>query len=185
MNQLGTDLHRGVRPDGSDSAASAIGRWVTASRLRLPLGQVGAELRVVLVLRDVEVDASAREGNGFERFAERSAGDQSGGGAGALAGVEGEGGDVDQADDLAGVGGHVRDDGAAVRVADEHDRPVDGADELGQAGGVAGDRAQRVGVGDDSMAVGDQLLGDVVPARRLGERAVDEDDGALHDRALP
>ena len=43
----------------------------------------------------------------------------------ALAGLGREAGDVDEADDLAGVGGDVGDHRAAVGVPDEHDRPVD------------------------------------------------------------
>ena len=135
---------------------------------------------MVLVLLDVEVDAAAGERDGLERLAERPARHGAGRVGGALAGLQREGRDVDQADDLAGVRRHVGDDGPAVGVADEHDRPVDRADQLGQPGRVAGDRAQRVGVGDDVMALVDEPVGDVVPARGLGEGAVDQDDGGGH-----
>jgi len=45
----------------------------------------------------------------------------------------------------------------------EDDRAIEGADEVGDRGGV---------------------LGDAVPARRLGERAVDEDDRGVHQAVL-
>lgn len=50
--------------------------------------------------------------------------------------VGGEGGDVDQTDDVAGLRHGVRDDHPAVGVADREDRPVDLIDEAGHVGGM-------------------------------------------------
>src|SRR5207248_351883 len=61
-----------------------------------------------------------------------------------LAFVWGEGGDVDQADHVAGVGRGVGDDGTAVGVTDGEHRPGDLPDGAGDVGGVGGDAAQRV-----------------------------------------
>jgi len=62
---------------------------------------------------------------------------------------------------------------------------VDSSDEFGETGSIMRDRAKGVCVRDDSMPVRDQLTGNRVPTRGLGERAMNEDDGALHDRAFP
>jgi hypothetical protein len=48
-----------------------------------------------------------------------------------------------------------------------------------QGGGVGGRAAQRVGGGDDRVAVGAQVSDDAVPAGAVGERAVLQDDGRL------
>ena len=77
---------------------------------------------VVLGLVDVEVGA-ARERHPFERVAEGRSGGERRRVAGALAGFEGEPGDVDQRDDVAGAGIDGGHDRAAVGVADEHDGP--------------------------------------------------------------
>ena len=67
------------------------------------------------------------------------------GGADALALVERVGGDVDEGLDVGVAGRGVGDDGAAVGVADEHDRAGDRREERAQVVGVRGDAAQRVG----------------------------------------
>ena len=55
------------------------------------------------------------------------------------------------------------------------------ADEVGDRLGVGGEAAQRVGGGDDVVTGVFQLADDAVPARGLGEGAVDEDDRGGHD----
>jgi hypothetical protein len=67
-------------------------------------------------------------------------------------------------------------------VADEDDRALDRAHEVADRGGVGGDAAQRVGGGDHAVARVEQRLDDPVPARGLGERAVDEHNRWLHVR---
>jgi|SoiMethySBSTD1v2_1073268.scaffolds.fasta_scaffold116452_3 hypothetical protein len=67
---------------------------------------------------------------------------------------------------------------AAVGVGDEHDRPVDGADEVAHGSRAARDAAQRIGGGDHTVAVGHERIDHPLPARRLGECAVDENDRA-------
>jgi hypothetical protein len=73
------------------------------------------------------------------------------------------------------------DHGSAVGVRDEHDRPVDRADQVADGGGVGGETPQRVGGGDDAVTRAQQRVDDTVPAGRLGERAVDENDGGWHE----
>jgi hypothetical protein len=94
-----------------------------------------------------------------------------------LAHLRGEGGDVDQPDDVIGVGGGVGDHGAAVGVADGNDRAGDLRNRAGDIRRVVGDTAQRVGGGDDRDAGGEEALDDAVPTGGVGEGAVDEDDG--------
>ena len=55
--------------------------------------------------------------------------------------VGGEGGDVDQADDVVGVGGGVGDHRTAVGVADGKDRARNLLEQAGDVGGVDGDAA--------------------------------------------
>ena len=97
-----------------------------------------------------------------------------------LARLGGESVGIDEPDDLAGVGGDVRDHHAAVGVRGEHDGPIDRADDVGDGRGVSGEAAQRVGCGDHRMSGVAQRIDDAVPARRVGERAVDENDGVGH-----
>jgi len=103
---------------------------------------------------------------------------------GALAGLRRKAGDVDEPGDLAGVGVDVRDHGAAVGVPDEHDRPVHGADQVADRGGVGGEAPQRVGGGDHRVARPQQRVDHAIPARRLGERAMDKNDRGSHEEIL-
>jgi hypothetical protein len=97
-----------------------------------------------------------------------------------LAGLRGEAVGVDEPDDLAGVRIDVRDHHAAVRMSGEDDGALDAADQVADGGGVGGDAAQRVGGGDHGVARVQERVDDAVPARRLGEGAVDENDRGLH-----
>jgi hypothetical protein len=81
-----------------------------------------------------------------------------------LAFVGGEGGDVDQADDVAGVGCGVGDDRTAVGVTDGEHRSGDLPDGAGNVGSVGADAAQRVGDGLNRDPGGLQLIDHVVPA---------------------
>jgi hypothetical protein len=93
-----------------------------------------------------------------------------------LAGIEGEGGDVDKADHVRRLrpeGGH---DLAAVRVAHDDRRTILAAEHLAQARDVIGERSQGELGGGDRVVGGLQALHHVAPARALGPRAVDEDD---------
>ena len=90
--------------------------------------------------------------------------------------VGSEGRDEDERRDVRVVRGDVADDGAAVGVPDEDDRPVDALHDARDLtrhrprASAAGSRARRRG----SRAR--ELLGDEAPARRLLPRAVDEHD---------
>jgi hypothetical protein len=94
--------------------------------------------------------------------------------------VGGEGGDEDQADHIGGAGGGVGDDRAAIGVPGQQHRAVDLAEQAGGVGGIGGHAAQRVGRGDDGVALLLQPLDDAVPAGRIGERAVHQHDRRLH-----
>jgi hypothetical protein len=61
-------------------------------------------------------------------------------------------------------------------VRDEHHRPIDRADQVADGGGVRGEPSQRVGGGDHTVTRVLQALDHVIPARRLGEGTVDEND---------
>ena len=95
----------------------------------------------------------------------------------ALALVRGERGDEDEPADVAETGCRVGDHRAAVGMADGEDRPGDLPHEAGDVGGVVGDAAQRIRRRGhlDTRAL--EALDDAVPARRVGEGAVDEHDG--------
>ena len=56
----------------------------------------------------------------------------------ALSGIRCKAVHVDESGDLAGVCRHVRDDGSAIGVGDEHDGPVNGADDIADTGRVGG-----------------------------------------------
>ena len=84
--------------------------------------------------------------------------------------------EVDQRADLVVADGGGRDHVAAVGVADEHDRTVEGPQELGQVCGVAGEVAKRVAEPDRGVAAVVQGADLGVEARRVGPSAVDQDD---------
>ncbi|GAB3959738.1 hypothetical protein GCM10027614_79900 [Micromonospora vulcania] len=63
-------------------------------------------------------------------------------------------------------------------MADEDDRPADPAYHVPQVRGIARDAPQRVG-GGHRVVRGAQPFDDTVPTRRLGERAVHENNGGL------
>src|SRR4051812_36986677 len=88
-------------------------------------------------------------------------------------------GDVDEGSDVGHGGRGVGDDGAAVRMADEHLGTVDGGQVAPDVGGVTGQTLQRIGDGPDGVAVVSQPLDDRGPARGVRPRSVDEDDGRL------
>ena len=98
--------------------------------------------------------------------------------------LRGEGVGVDEPDDVAGVRRNVGDHRASVGVCGEHDGPVDRADDVADGGGVRGNSAQRVGRGDHRVSGVEQHIDDGVPARGLGEGAVDENDGGGHGRSF-
>jgi hypothetical protein len=62
-------------------------------------------------------------------------------------------------------------------VTDEDDRAVDLVDEARDVRGVVGEAAQRVRGCEDGQVASLQLLHDGCPVRRVGEGAMDEDDG--------
>jgi hypothetical protein len=105
-------------------------------------------------------------------------------GEGALAGVRREAVDVDESGDLARIGRDVRDHGAAVGVGAEEDWPVDRPDDVADGLGIAREASQRVGGGDHVVAGALEGLDDLVPARGLGEGAVDENDRGGHGDVL-
>ena len=94
-----------------------------------------------------------------------------------LAFFGGEGGDVDEADDVLRLFRGVRDHGAAVGVADGDDRTRCLLQHAGDVGGVDRDAAQRIRRRLDLHALRLQSLDHAVPARGVGEGAMHEDDG--------
>lgn len=64
-------------------------------------------------------------------------------------------------------------------MPDEQYRAVDLVEHAGGVGGIGDQAAQRIGRGDDGIALPLQLLDDAVPAGRIGEGAVHQ-----HDRRL-
>jgi hypothetical protein len=92
--------------------------------------------------------------------------------------------DVDEPGDLAGAGVDVGDHGAPVGVGDEHDRLLDAADEVADGSGVGGEPAKGVGGSDVVAALSHAAIDNAIPARRLGERAVDENDLGVHPTVL-
>jgi hypothetical protein len=93
-------------------------------------------------------------------------------GADRLALIQPERGDVDQADDVGGVGAERGDDLAAVGVAGNQGWPVLAGQDLAQPGDVVGQPGQReLGCGDP-VPVGLQVLDDGAPTGAVGPGAV-------------
>jgi hypothetical protein len=131
---------------------------------------------------DVEVGRSVAAGDRLHRrLAERAAREHARELEAVLAGIRSEAVDVDEPGDLTGVGRDVRDHRPAVRVSDEHDRTVDRADEVADRFCVGGEATQRIGGGDHVLPGAVQRVHHAIPARRLGERAVDENDRGRHE----
>ena len=148
-------------------------------------GDVLAEDVVEAVRSDVKVGRSVAPRHRPRRLlAEHAAREHARELEAVLTGLRGESVGVDEPDDFAGVGGDVGDHRAAVGVGGEHDGPVDCTDDVGDGRGVRGEAAQRVGGGDHRVARVEQRIDDGVPARGLGEGAVDENDRGLHEKLL-
>jgi hypothetical protein len=98
-----------------------------------------------------------------------------------------EGGDEDEADDVLRAGGGVRDNRAAVGVADGEDRPRDLLEKRRDVGRVMSDAAERVRGRRYLHVRGQEALDHAVPARSVREGAVDEDDRERfgHERRAP
>ena len=111
----------------------------------LRLREVRAELLVEALRDDRQVGRAVAARDRLQRGAEVLPGKRIERSKARLPGVQREGGDVDEPGDVAGAGVDVRDDGAGVGVADEHDRALDRADDVGDAAASARDAAQRVG----------------------------------------
>src|SRR5438132_10612079 len=90
--------------------------------------------------------------------------------------VEAEGGDVDEADHIRGVGSEGGDDMAAVGVYDDDRGAVLELEHLAQPRDVVGKRAERELRRSDLEAVCLEVLDDAAPAGPVGPGAVDEDD---------
>src|SRR5215204_7503001 len=150
-NQDGSSCHSGRSPDGSTSASWVTGRCVAAMRAACGAGTSAQNCswkRSSTIVRSVvpslrgagcSASPSVLPGKAADKF------------EAAVAGLRSEGSDIDEPDDLPGVGVDVRDDGAAVGVADEHDEPLDRAEMVADAGGVGGESPQRVRDGDHRM----------------------------------
>src|SRR5262245_25984349 len=171
MRQWAIFLERGGG-DGSLRGGGGRGR---------PVGQVGGEhLRVGLPV-DIElygrVTIDAWEGSGAQGGHQLAAGEAGGDVEHAFALVEGESGDVYQADDVARRRSAGGDDRAAVAVAGQQHGTVDLGGDAGNVGGVGRQAAQGAGHGDDADPSGLQLGEDASPHRSVRERAVHEKYG--------
>ena len=153
-------------------------------------GHVGAELVVEDVGTDHELVATGADGVRVEGAGQGAPGELGRQVERRLTVVGRERVDVDQADDGVVAGGGLGHDHPAVGVGDEQDRCADRGDDVTHVGGVTGEVAQRVGDGDDTAVVavvaGDddgavavEAIDHRVPAGRLGEGTVDEDDRGL------
>ena len=184
-NHEGTSRQSGCSPDAFGERLLRRGALRCGHQCGLRRGHVLAEHVVEAVQSDVEVGRSVAPRHRPRRLlAEHAAREHARELEAVLTGLWGESIGVDEPDDLAGVGGDVGDHHAAVGVGGEHDGPVDRADDVRDGGGVRGEAAQRVGGGDHRMSGVEQRIDDGVPARGLGERAVDENDGGLHGKLL-
>jgi integrase len=144
--------------------------------LRFAGRHVGRELIVEARLEDVEVVAARGEfDRRRERGPERAAGELAGQAERRLADVGREGGDIDQALHIRQPLGRFADDRAAVGMADQNNRAIDAFDDVGDDIRVGADPAQRIGRRDHRVAVVLKDSDDAVPARRIGEGAMDED----------
>ena len=104
-NHDGSSFHSGRSPDGSSSASCVTGRCVTAMRAACGSGTSAQNCswkRSGAIVRSV---VPSLRGDRLQRVAERAAGEHARQREGALAGLRREGGDVDEPDDVAGVGG--------------------------------------------------------------------------------
>jgi hypothetical protein len=120
-------------------------------------------------------DAPVGERDGPQRLAEGAAGETGRELASILVLLRGVAPDVHERLDV--VSGRVGDDGAAVGVAYRNDGPLDSLEDAGDELRIARDAADRVRSGDHREALVLQAADHIVPARGLGEGAVNEDDG--------
>ena len=103
----------------------------------LALRHVGAELGVETILDDREVGGAVAAWGWLHRVAQSAAREHARQREGAVARLRREGGDVDEPGMSPASRIDVRDHHAAVGVADEHRRAVDGADHVADRRGVA------------------------------------------------
>ena len=138
--QDGRDFQAGA-PDGSENASSAPGAASRhqarparpAGRRRTSRGTWSGRSRTrPLSPAPSPVGYCTRDQRAFETLSFEAALDL----AEALALVRGEGGDVDEPDDVRGIGGGVRDHRASVGVADRDDRPGNLTEKDATVGGV-------------------------------------------------
>ena len=83
---------------------------------------------------------------------------------------------VDEADDVLCFGRSVRDHGPAVGVAHGHNLSFDLGEDCRDVRRVGGDSTEWVRGGDQRDVIGPEPCDHAVPARRIGERPVDEDN---------
>jgi hypothetical protein len=141
-NQDGTSSHSDRSPEGSTSASCVAGRWVTAIRAGHGLSHIRAEQVMEAILPDVQVGCAVAALHRPERrLPGHAAGELAGQRDAALAGLRSETVDVDESDDLTGVGVGVGDHGAGVGVSDEHHGPLDRANEIADRLRVSRDAA--------------------------------------------
>lgn len=117
------------------------------------------------------------EGHLHQGRVESAAGESGGQLAKDFALVGHESGDIDECLDVGVPGRCLADHCTAVRMADQDDGALDTPQDAGDVCGVGGQTTQRIGGGDDTVAVGLQASDDPVPTGRVGERAVHQHDG--------
>ena len=144
---------------------------------RLLTWHVRRELVGEALLRDVEIMAAVRERDGRrERRSERASRKATGQAARGFALVRRERGDEYQRRDVPRVPRRGANDAAPVGMTDQDDRPRHGTDRKRDICRVAAYTAKRIRERDDVMAGVEQKGCDAVPAGRIGEGAVHEDN---------
>lgn len=95
--------------------------------------------------------------------------------------VRSEGGDVHQRRDTV-VPTRPGDEHPRVVVGDEHGAPCQGVEDVAEIGGIARGSAQRIGDRNDRDAVFIEARDHFIPAGRIGECPVNQDDSRrAHD----
>jgi hypothetical protein len=124
---------------------------------------VGGELVVEQLRRDPEIGRAVAARGRPHRVAEGAARVLAREVEAALADSRREAADVDEAGDLAGIGGDVGDHEAPVGVADEDDRFFDGSNDVADGFGVRREPSQRVGDGNHMVTVASERADYAIP----------------------
>ena len=168
---VGCDFHAGT-PITSSNVLIARHCW-TAYMTRALAGSTSAAKCATKSSSGIQANPLLVDDQVRQRRGRRAAAQS---GAQRFALVQAEGGDIDEADDVRGVGAERCHDLPAIGVSDDDRRTALTVQDLPQPGDVVGQRSLRKLRGDDGVPLRPEALHDGAPARPVGPRAVHQHD---------